>query len=260
VIPTEFAQVEATLSLWLLSMVRPGAAFIIAPIFSAGSVPIQLRLVIALAIGIPAISRGSIAIDAGSLLSAQGFLLILGEAAIGAMIGFAVQVGFAAASVAGEVIGNAMGLGFAAMMDPMNGTSSPIISQFLVIFATFLFLAIDGHLLLAEALAQSYTAMPPGGGWLALVDGQRMALMGSLLFASAITIALPVGFAVILVQVGMGVLSRSAPALNIFAVGFPATLIAGITLLAMATPMMGSAILSALSAGITNADAIASGR
>jgi flagellar biosynthesis protein FliR len=259
-IPTEFAHVESTLSLWLVSMVRPGAAFIVAPLFSAAGVPLQLRLILALAIGIPAITRGTIAVDAQGLLSVAGFLLVLGEAIIGAMIGFAMQVGFAAASLAGEVIGNAMGLGFAAMIDPMNGQHSPIIGQFLTIFATFLFLAIDGHLVLAATLGASYDALPPGGAWLALIDGQRMALMGSMLFATALSIALPVAFAVILVQIVMGMLSRSAPALNIFAVGFPATVMAGILFLGIATPMMGNAVIGALNFGLDRADAIANGR
>lgn len=259
-IPTEFAQVEATLSLWMLAMVRPGAAFIVAPIFSAANVPLPLRLVIALAIGLPTITGDHAATLSGAtLISFDGFLLVLGESMIGAMIGFAAQLGFAAAAVAGELIGNAMGLGFAAMVDPLGGGPSPIIAHWLTILSTLLFLAMDGHLLLAYAIHQSYIALPPGGGWLSQIDGQRLAMTGSLLFSAGLSIALPVGFAVILVQIVMAVLSRAAPAMNIFAVGFPATLLAGIVLLALALPIMADGIIHALGIGIDQAQAISSG-
>src|SRR5690606_3073913 len=120
------------------------------------------RLIIALALGIPALGATQFALPADGLASFEGVLLIAGEIMAGLAIGFAVQIGFAAAVVAGEVIGNAMGLGFAAMMDPSSGQQNPVVGQFLSIVATLLFLAIDGHLALAVTIVESYRALPPG--------------------------------------------------------------------------------------------------
>src|SRR6186713_3364989 len=129
--PTALVGVENQLWLWMVAMIRPGAAFLAAPIFGANFVPVQLRLVVALAIGIPALSVTAFALPPDGLASAAGFILIGGEVMAGIALGFAVLIGFSAAAVAGELIGNAMGLGFAAMIDPASGQQNPVLSQFL---------------------------------------------------------------------------------------------------------------------------------
>ncbi|MGA9582355.1 MAG: flagellar biosynthetic protein FliR [Allosphingosinicella sp.] len=258
-IPTAFADVEAQLWLWLVAMVRPGAAFLAAPVFGATFVPVQLRLIVALAIGIPALSVTDFALPSDGLASIEGFLLIAGEVMAGLAIGFAVQIGFSAALIAGEVIGNTMGLGFAAMMDPATGQQNPALSQFLAILATFLFLSIGGHLALAATIVESYRALPPGDAWLTAESVRGLVFFGGVLFAAGLSIALPVGFALVLVQLVMGMLARSAPALNLFAVGFPATLLAGLVLLAIAAPVMGEGIVGAIQAGLEESRRLAMG-
>lgn len=258
-IPTAFADVEAQLWLWLVAMVRPGAAFLAAPVFGAAFVPVQLRLIVALAIGIPALSVTDFALPSDGLASIEGFLLVAGEVMAGLAIGFAVQIGFSAALIAGEVIGNTMGLGFAAMMDPATGQQNPALSQFLAILATFLFLAIGGHLALAATIVESYRALPPGDAWMTAESVRGLVFFGGVLFAAGLSIALPVGFALVLVQLVMGMLARSAPALNLFAVGFPATLLAGLVLLAIAAPVMGEGIVGAIQAGLEQSRRLAMG-
>lgn len=257
--PAAFADVEAQLWLWLVAMVRPGAAFLAAPVFGASFVPVQLRLIVALAIGIPAMSVTDFALPVDGLASIEGFLLIAGEVMAGLAIGFAVQIGFSAALIAGEVIGNTMGLGFAAMMDPATGQQNPALSQFLAILATFLFLAIGGHLALAATIVESYRALPPGDAWMTAESVRGLVFFGGVLFAAGLSIALPVGFALVLVQLVMGMLARSAPALNLFAVGFPATLLAGLVLLAIAAPVMGEGIVGAIQAGLEESRRLAMG-
>jgi flagellar biosynthesis protein FliR len=259
VIPPGFAGVEAQLWLWLVAMIRPGAAFLAAPVFGAAFVPVQLRLVVALAIGIPALAAGNFQLPAGGLVSIEGVLLIAGEVMAGLAIGFAVQIGFSAALVAGEVIGNAMGLGFAAMVDPASGQQNPAIAQFLSILGTFLFLAIGGHLALAATIVESYRALPPGDAWMTAESIRGLVFFGAILFAAGLSIALPVGFAIVLVQVVMGMLARSAPQLNLFAVGFPAALLAGLVLLAIAAPVMGEGLVGAIQAGLGEARRLALG-
>jgi flagellar biosynthetic protein FliR len=240
-------------------MIRPGAAFVAAPVFGSQSVPVQLRLIVALAIGIPALDQVPFVLPEGGIASIAGFALVLGEVLTGLAIGFAVQIGFAAAMLAGEVIGNAMGLGFAGMVDPISGASSPAIGQFLQILATFLFLAIGGHLILATIVIDSYRAIPPGEAWLGAKSLQGLILFGGDLFAAGLAIALPVGFSLILVQIVMGMLSRSAPAMNLFSVGLPATLLAGLVLMAIAAPSMGEGITAAIQRGLEMARMLAGG-
>ena len=256
-IPAGFAGVEEQLWLWMIAMVRPGAAFLAAPIFGAAFVPVQLRLIVALAIGIPALEAVDFVLPAAGIASIEGFFLVASEVLVGLSLGFAVQIGFSAALLAGETIGNAMGLGFAAMVDPSSGQSNPAIGQLLAILATFLFLAVDGHLALAATVVESYRALPPGAGWLPGGSIIGLVLFGGVLFAAGLSIALPVGSALILVQIVMGVLARSAPSLNLFSVGLPATLLAGIVLLAMAAPLMGDGIIAVLQQGLETAHTLA---
>ncbi|MGE0773654.1 MAG: flagellar biosynthetic protein FliR [Sphingomonadaceae bacterium] len=256
----DLAALEAQLWLWMIAMLRPGAALLAAPVFGSPNVPVQLRLVVSLAIGLPALDMVPFGLPAEGLVSVQGFSLIAGEILVGLALGFAVQIGFAAAALAGEVIGNTMGLGFASMMDPMSGSSTSAVAQFLTILATFLFLAMGGHLILASVIVDSYNVLPPGRAWIDAGVAQRIALFGSDLFASGLAVALPVGFSLVLVQIVMGILSRSAPSMNLFAVGLPATLMAGLVLMAIAAPSMGEGITAAMLRALEFSRDIAHGR
>jgi flagellar biosynthetic protein FliR len=258
-IPEGFAGVEAQLWLWMVAMIRPGACFLAAPIFGASFVPVQLRLIVALAVGIPALQTTGFVLPQEGLASIAGFMLVAGEVLVGLAIGFAVQIGFAAATIAGEVIGNAMGLGFSAMIDPATGANNPVLGQFLSVLATFLFLSIGGHLMLAAIVVESYRALPPGAAWLSGETIRHLAYFGTVLFAAGVSVALPVAFSIVLVQIVMGMLSRTAPALNLFAVGFPAALLAGMVLLAIAAPVIGEGITAAMQAGLEEARSIALG-
>jgi len=258
-IPQGFAGVEAQLWLWLLAMVRPGAAFVAAPVFGSPQVPIQLRAIVALAVGLPATAIVPFAMPDGGLVSIAGMALIAGEVLAGLALGFAVQIGFSAALLAGETIGNAMGLGFAGMVDPQSGASSPALGQFLSILATFLFLAMGGHLVLITIVVESYRALPPGGPLMAAAQIRNLVDFGGVVFAAGLTIALPVAFALILVQLVMAMLARTAPALNLFSVGLPAALLAGLVLMAIAAPVMADGIMQALRRGLDMAELLASG-
>lgn len=257
--PGGFAGLEAQLWLWLVAMIRPGAAFFAAPIFGASFVPVQLRLIVALAIGIPALAATQFVLPDGGLVTIAGFMLVLGEVLAGLAIGFAVQIGFSAALIAGETIGNTMGLGFASLIDPATGHGNSAVAQFLSILGTFLFLAVGGHLALASIIVESYRALPPGDAWISGESIRGLVYFGGVLFAAGLSIALPVGFALVIVQLVMAMLARSAPALNLFAVGLPAALLAGIILLAMAAPIMGDGIVAAIQQGLEEARRLAMG-
>jgi flagellar biosynthesis protein FliR len=237
-----FGNVEGQLLVWALAMLRPGAALFAAPLFGASAVPVQVRIILSLAVGIPAAALVKIAVPPEGVISVNGILMIAGELVLGLAMGFAIQIGFAAAQVAGEVISNAMGLGFAAMQDPMSGHSSTAIGQFLNMLGTALFLCMNGHLALIDAVVRSFAAMPPGRAWLAPDSLRGLVDFAGLMFAAGVSIAIPVAFALILVQIVMATVTRAAPALNIFSIGIPATVLAGLMLMAAAVPVLADAI------------------
>jgi len=256
-IPAGLTAFEGSLWLWIFAAIRPGAAFLIAPLFGAPAVPVQLRLVVALALGLPGVANGTVTLPPEGIISFSGIVAMIGEATTGVALGLAAQIGFSAAIAAGETISNAMGLGFAALADPMSGATNPAIGQFLSILALFLFLASGGHLIFAAIIVESYAALPAGQAWLSQDMIGSLVDFGGLMLAAGLVIALPVTFALVLVQIGMGVLTRSAPALNLFAVGMPAAALAGIILLAIALPAMAGAISDALQQGLDMARQLA---
>ncbi len=257
--PPGFENIEATLQLWLIAMIRPGAALFAAPMFGARNVPIQLRLVLALAVGISGVSTSAMAFPTDTLVSLFGLLLVISEILVGLAIGFVLQIGFASALLAGEAISNVSGLSFAAMSDPSTGVMSTTISQYLSMLTLVLFLSMNGHLALMQIIADSYRALPPGQAWLSFSAIGGIVQFGGLMFSAGLIIALPVGFVLLLVQIIMGLVARSAPALNLFAVGLPATILAAVVLLAMATPAMADAISQVINQSLDQARLIAGG-
>jgi len=255
-----FAGVEEQMWIWLFAMIRPGAMMLVAPIFSATSIPLQLRLILSLAIGIAGVSSGALDMPIDSIVSLDGFLFVAGEILVGLAIGFALQIGYSSAFVAGEVISNAMGLGFASMSDPQTGQSTPVIGNFLSILATLLLLAMDGHLMLIATVVKSYSALPPGDAFLAAGTIRGLVEFGGTLFAMGLMIAIPVGSALILIQIVMAMLARSAPSLNLFAVGIPVALLGGLVLLAVSAPIMAKAVIQSLEAGLEQSAIIAGAR
>jgi flagellar biosynthetic protein FliR len=157
---------------------------------------------------------------------------------VGLAIGFVLQIAFAAPLIAAEIIGISMGIGFAAMVDPQNGAQSPALGTFLSVLLTLLFLSLDGHLLLIDLIVRSYELLPPGAAWLSPAKLENIAIFGGYAFLSGLLLALPVGFLLLCLNLVMGMLSRSAPALNLFSVGLPASLFVGVVALFVALPAM----------------------
>src|SRR3546814_16726626 len=122
-----------------------------------------------------------------------------------------------------------MGIGFASMIDPQTGRSSAALSNFLSTMLTLLFLSVNGHLILVDMLVKSYDAMPPGAAWMAPERLRDIAFFGSYAFAAGFLLALPVGFLLLCLNLIVGLLSRSAPALNLFATGLPLSPGPGVT-------------------------------
>ncbi|MFT3977207.1 MAG: flagellar biosynthetic protein FliR [Sphingomonas bacterium] len=226
--------------LWALVfvMVRVGATFVAAPVFGNVSMPLQVRVALSGAIGVLVLASHPVQPPA-EIFALATFLSVAAEALVGLALGFVLQIAFAAPLVAGELIGGSMGLGFANMVDPNSGHSSPAIGRFLSVMMTLLFLSVDGHLILVDMILKSYTALPPGAAWMAAGRARDIAMFGGYAFLAGLLLALPVGFLLLCLNIVVGMLSRSAPALNLFAVGLPASLAVGIVALAIAFPAMG---------------------
>lgn len=234
--------IEPQLWALLFVMVRVGATFIAAPVFGAVSMPVQVRVALAGAIGVLVLGSHTI-VPPTQIFSIATFMAVTAEALVGLAIGFILQIAFAAPLLAGELIGNSMGIGFASAIDPQNGRSSSALGQFMMTLLTLLFLSVNGHLMLVELVVKSYDALPPGDAWLRPAQLRDIAMFGGYAFAAGFLLALPVGFLLLCLNLVLGMLSRSAPALNLFAVGLPMSLAVGVVALAVAFPAMGDYLL-----------------
>lgn len=243
-------------ALWTLIflMTRIGAAFVAAPVFGAMMVPVQLRILLAGAIAVLVMNAGPGIEPPRVVFSLTTFLAVAQEVLVGLALGFVIQIAFAAPLIASEAISGSMGLGFATAVDPQNGVASPALGQFLSVVMTLLFLALDGHLVLVDLLVKSYSALPPGEAWLAPEQLRGIAMFGSYAFTAGLLLALPVGFILLCLNIIVGMLARSAPALNLFAVGLPASLVVGVIALAIAFPAMGDFMATIVREGLTAAE------
>ncbi|MEO8419122.1 MAG: flagellar biosynthetic protein FliR [Methylophilaceae bacterium] len=172
------------------------------------------------------------------LMSLQSLLILLQQLIIGVAMGLTVRIAFAAVELAGQLSGMTMGLGFASFYDPQSQGQSTAISQLYGLLAMLLFLAINGHLLLFSALAESFSTLPiqatATGGFSVI----RVFSWGEKIFSAGVHLSLPVIAALLMTNIALGILSRTAPQLNLFGIGFPVTLIIGFLAIAMALPGM----------------------
>jgi flagellar biosynthetic protein FliR len=232
-----FGPIEAEFWRWLFVMTRIGAAMLAAPFFGAASVAPQARVIVTGAIAVLVCAWTPVAAPP-ALLSANGLLMVLGEVLVGLTLGFVLQIAFAAPTIAAEIIGGSMGMAMASTVDPHSGTHSPALGQYFAVVLTVVFLALGGHLQWIHLVVDSYQAFPPGQTWIGPGKLATVAGFAGTMFATAVAIALPVTLVLLVVQVVTGVLSRSAPALNLFALGLPAGVLAGIAALIASAPLI----------------------
>ena len=231
-----FGAVEGELWKLVFLMTRIGAALLAAPFFSAAAVPVQLRVGITGALAVLVSAWVPVATPP-ALLSLAGMLAMAGKVLIGLALGFVLQLSFAAPVLAAEQIGGAMGMSIAAAADPVNGTHSPILGQYFTVMLTLIFLGLGAHLTWLRLVVESYSVFPPGGTWFGPARLETLLGFAGQMFVAAIAIALPVTLVLLLVQVASGVLSRSAPSLNLFALGLPAGILAGLAALIAVAPL-----------------------
>jgi flagellar biosynthetic protein FliR len=224
------ADLDLLLSGYLYPFFRVAALVGSAPLLSHNSVPRRVRVGLAVLVTILVVPTLP-PMAAISPFTAEGVVLVIQQLLVGAALGLAMQVAFAAVVLAGDMIGLQMGLSFAAFIDPVNSEQAPIVGSFLTMTLMLVFLAINGHLLMLAALIDSFNVVPmvvTGWHW---VDALKLAATGSALFLYGMQIALPAIGAMLLTNLAFGILTRTAPQLNLFAVGFPVTLVVGLLVL-----------------------------
>lgn len=228
---------SAQLSAWLAAFIWPFFRILAlvgsAPILGNPGIPLRVKVGLALVITlvVAPVLGNMPQVEPGSAI---GLLILAQQIVIGVAMGFAMRIVFTAVEMAGQLAGMQMGLGFATFFDPQNAAQIPVVGQFLGLIGALVFLALNGHLLLIEALAQSFHALPvtvqpfSAAGWMALTE------WGGEVFLAGLLLSMPIIAALLITNMALGIMTRAAPQLNVFSVGFPITLIAGFVVLAFA--------------------------
>jgi flagellar biosynthetic protein FliR len=218
------------LTQWALRMwwpaLRIGGFVMTAPLLSGPTVPARIKLVLTVGLVI-LIAPLAVQPPNLSIFSGDGAFAAIQEVLIGTAIGLVVQLAFEALTLAGQTISMTMGLGFATLVDPQHGAQTTVLGQMFMIFAMLVYLAVDGHLVLIGALADSFRSLPIGANHIGPQFFAAVASWGAQVFETGLLIALPAVVALIIVNAALGVITRAAPQLNLFGVGFPITMMAG---------------------------------
>ena len=224
---------------FLWPMLRISALMITAPIFSLSAFNTRLRILVALVLAwlvYPLYTWPVI-----DPTSAQGLVEVFNQIMIGATMGLILQIVVAAVVVAGQSIAAAMGLSMANMIDPNMG-NVPVISQLLIVMSTLIFVGFGGHAILLGLILESFNTLPIGTDILNQAVYGRVLQWSSMMFLGAVLMALPVMVSLLFINVGLGIVTRAAPSLNIFAVGFPAMIMAGLVILIISLESIGGRI------------------
>ncbi|MCU0814890.1 MAG: flagellar biosynthetic protein FliR [Burkholderiaceae bacterium] len=238
-------QLEAWVAQAFFPFVRIGACLMVAPIFGAQFLPARARLL--LAVAVTALVLPLLPPVPVKPLSVEGVVITIHQVLIGAATGFVLMVAFDALAMGGQLLANGMGLGFAFNVDPLRGTGTAVLGQFYMVLVTLTFLALDGHVALIATLVDGFqrlpvTAAPAAETW------WTVAAWGTQLFAGALRVALPGMTALLVANLAFGVVSRAAPTLNLFAVGFPAMILFGLVIVLFGLPAVQAGFVESIDA------------
>jgi flagellar biosynthetic protein FliR len=237
---------------WLVELfwpfVRIGSCFMVAPAFSAQTVPARVRIVLAGAVAL--LVAPLVTVPPVAPFSAAGVVITVQQVIIGAALGFSLQILFDAVSLGGELLANSMGLSLAFNLDPQNGASTPTVGQLYTVLVTLVFLVLNGHLALINTLVDGFHTLPIGTAGLGANGLWSVVDWGSQLFSGALVVALPGVTALLIANLAFGVVSRAAPTLNIFSVGLPVSLVFGLVAIMAGLPALESSFIRLLAAAL----------
>jgi flagellar biosynthetic protein FliR len=232
----QLAQIWGFVLTALFPFVRISSFFLVSPIFGQGFLP--PRYLLALSMVMAGLLTTSLGISLPfEPFSSLGFWALGWEMVVGVILGLCMRLALEVFLAAAEVIGLQMGLGFAQLVDPVYGGQTPLLAQFYQYFVILLLVAMGGHLALIELLAESLRGLPPGTipTWNGL---GRIMVFAGLLFKTALHVALPLVIGLALANLAFGVMSRAAPQLNLFSIGFPMIMTLGFLLIWLLFPLL----------------------
>ena len=236
---------SAELNTWIAAFLWPLTRILglvaTAPLFGNQSIPVRVKIGLGIMLTL-VIAPTVPAIPATDPMSLAGLLILIQQLLIGLSMGFAMRIVFAAVEMAGEITGLTMGFGFATFFDPQTRARSSAIAQFLALIALMLFLTLDMHLMMLETLALSFMSMPISAAPMGTPGLGQLVNWGGQIFSAGIQLALPMVAILLLTNIALGVLTRAAPQLNLFGIGFPITLGVGFIVLALVLPYLATPV------------------
>ncbi|MBV5322420.1 MAG: flagellar biosynthetic protein FliR [Ilumatobacteraceae bacterium] len=238
---------------WLSPVIWPFlrtlAVFTSAPVFSSKAFPVRARIALAFFIALaaqPALGQQPVI----SMTSPGAIGAVMQQVGVGLAIGFAIRLVFAAVELAGEVVGFQMGLSFASFFDPSFNTQSSAVARFFGQMAIFMFIVMNGHFLVLMTVINSFKSFPVDQNFLTAVKQMKVLNLGADLFASGLWMALPMVGMLMFANLALGIVSRVAPQMNIYAIGFPITLTVGLVGMATTLPMLDQPFLALMTRAI----------
>lgn len=244
---------SAELNTWIAAFLWPLTRIIgmisVAPLFGNVSVPARVKIALGIMLAL-IISPTVPALPALDPMSLPGFLILVQQLIIGLAIGFAMRITFAGVEMAGEIIGMTMGLGFASFFDPQTRARSSAISQFLALLTLMIYLATNLHLVVLSTLAQTFELLPISGSFVSAGGMLEVVKWGGRIFSAGVQLSLPIVAALLITNIALGILTRAAPQLNIFGIGFPITIGVGFIMIGIVLPYLMNPIINLMQEGI----------
>ncbi|RQO33271.1 flagellar biosynthetic protein FliR [Herminiimonas sp. KBW02] len=244
---------SAELNTWIAAFLWPLTRIIgmisVAPLFGNVSVPARVKIALGIMLAL-IISPTVPALPALDPMSLPGFLILVQQLIIGLSIGFAMRITFAGVEMAGEIIGMTMGLGFASFFDPQTRARSSAISQFLALLTLMIYLATNLHLVVLSTLAQTFEMLPISSSFVSAGGMLEVVKWGGRIFSAGVQLSLPIVAALLITNIALGILTRAAPQLNIFGIGFPITIGVGFIMIGIVLPYLMNPIINLIQEGI----------
>ncbi len=219
-------QIEALVTSFLWPLFRIASFLMVIPLIGSQLVPMRIRMGLGLLLTlllVPVLPE----MPRFDGLTLQAWIVVAQQVLIGTVLGFMIQVMFQVMVLGGQLIAQQMGLGFASMTDPANGVSVVMLGQFYLTLVMVLFVTMNGHLVMIDILARSFEVIPVSMEGLPRASLWKVAGAGTWMFAAALLMALPAVTSLLVVNFAFGIMTRAAPQLNIFAIGFPFTMLMG---------------------------------
>lgn len=244
---------SADLYAWITSFLWPLTRIIglisVAPLYGNVSVPARVKIALGIMLSLIVAPLISTPPDIDPM-SAAGVLILIQQLVIGLAMGFAMRIAFAGIEMAGEIIGMTMGFGFASFFDPQTRARSSAISQFLALIMIMVYLTTNLHLVVLFTLVQSFDLLPISSNFIAPGGLLEVVKWGGTIFSAGVQLSLPIVAALLITNIALGVLTRAAPQLNIFGIGFPLTIGVGFIMLGVALPYLANPISLLIQSGI----------